>query len=336
MGQTKHEELDLLLWVILVVGVYLKTILCQPLGGLNDVLCQIYKCLKFAERESRDLYVETLFNKFFEEPFSKAFSMSSSSIKILHVSKENASTMPSSIRSLVERQTLEYEADIERVDFKAQSDRPNLRHRFSGGGLDSVKLTERLELSQWSLRVIAILRDSMGAMDYQAINVRHANYYLSDLPKARNIVKSEMKRSTIPKRLLVLSDEKQMPELLQLENDIRFFDHRYLYKVIAAEVGESSFIQPLVDLAILVNSRTMQVLPFVGRKYRFSGFSRLAKSLWVAKQMRDRSTLHRGVVHSHALSDFGIPVLDKTLGRVYFLGLSYSVRKTQFLKQLIF
>ena len=35
-----------------------KVLLCRPNGGLNDTLCQIWKCLEYAERFSRDLVID--------------------------------------------------------------------------------------------------------------------------------------------------------------------------------------------------------------------------------------------------------------------------------------
>ena len=36
-----------------------KYILCRPVGGLNDIFCQIEKCWQYAEKYNRILIVDT-------------------------------------------------------------------------------------------------------------------------------------------------------------------------------------------------------------------------------------------------------------------------------------
>jgi hypothetical protein len=36
-----------------------RFVLCMPAGGLNDVLCQIEKCWRYAERHGRKLVIDT-------------------------------------------------------------------------------------------------------------------------------------------------------------------------------------------------------------------------------------------------------------------------------------
>lgn len=52
-----------------------RLLLCRPLGGLNDILCQIESCCRYAERFGRTVVVETDFHctKSFRDDFSRYF-----------------------------------------------------------------------------------------------------------------------------------------------------------------------------------------------------------------------------------------------------------------------
>lgn len=53
-----------------------KYLLCRPQGGLNDMLCQIEKCCRYAELTSRTVIVDTAYahSDYFRDKFSRYFS----------------------------------------------------------------------------------------------------------------------------------------------------------------------------------------------------------------------------------------------------------------------
>jgi hypothetical protein len=84
-----------------------KYLLCRPLGGLNDILCQIYNCYGYCLRNNRILMIDTEYNSFFGKSFDTYFSFNERiSINIIYNSTEiksiiennNFTTFPSCIK----------------------------------------------------------------------------------------------------------------------------------------------------------------------------------------------------------------------------------------------
>lgn len=336
MGKENFKKQHLLSRLFLVVNRPEKLILCQPLGGLNDVLCQLYKCIRNAKKESRVLFIESSFNKFFQEPLSHAFLITTPSLEVVHVLPPTAAQCPPFVREILEIQTLEYESDRVKHDFSKWDYRRHIRHRASGGGLDSLKLTSEIELTEWSLQVIEACRKFFKDERYVVINVRNADYYLSDLDKIKQDLGQRILRLSQKVRFVILSDDLQLPEKLGIQEDPKFLDHRHIYHEISVEFGASLYIQPIVDLATLINAENVKVHPFLGFRYKYSGFSRLGKSLWIAKQLNSWRTATWAIINSSALSDFGNFFLDLVLGRIYFLWIAFSVRRSRLVSQLTF
>lgn len=334
MGKENSRFATCVFGFVLVVRGEFGTLLCQPLGGLNDVFCQVFACLSYAERESRELVIETEFNKFWMEPFDRAFKLQAS-VPIHYADTKKLSRLPKAARTVIERQTLNYEGDRQRVDFQRSSDKRMLRHRASGGGLSSLKLLPRISFTPWSEAVIAIAERELSSVKYRALNIRNADYYLSDINQIRADIPEKLSELDPTERLLIVSDDESLAGQLDLVDHASYLDHKKLYSQIASEVGPSQLIQPLVDLAIMVNATKLKTYPFEGFKHRYSGFSRLGKALWVAKNITAPRTFVAALVNSDAISDFGSRHMD-ALGRAYFLGQISRISGCSFLDKLIF
>lgn len=169
-----------------------KFVLCRPRGGLNDTLCQIEKCWKYAESFSRTLIIDSTrsgllddFSTFFRPRDDDArvhFSLSAAQQRLLNA----LSCQPPVLQGKLHAYQPAYSRRVGNyLDKKSASrlcfdlDRAHeeavLLHEQCGGGTDSFALFDRLCLADNILPFVLERLRPLGR-DYAAIHVRNTDY----------------------------------------------------------------------------------------------------------------------------------------------------------------
>lgn len=139
-----------------------KFVLCRPEGGLNDMLCQIGRCLEYCIRHGRELVIDTERTETFAEPFARYFSIRHRGVVIredvdgfLRLAREQGLALHPKCARLeygddppVAPPGLNYRLNGERVtfDFRCAHDAPVLVHHQFGGGAPKEVLMRSLRL----------------------------------------------------------------------------------------------------------------------------------------------------------------------------------------------
>lgn len=256
-------------------------IVCRPQGGLNDMFCQIYKCLRYAIRYNRLVLVDTETNPKFLEPLSFYFTSLSPHLKFIDrgeankILRDSGSAVRSNIpwdyetvwdtgsHSFIEKmsqKTLTF-------DFRRTHSEKVLIHHQAGGGLDSARLLLLMSLTP---HLMDVLTNRLAAFpkEYVAAHVRYSDYesdYMNLLPntlsKKRNM-------------LFLSTDNDQVIEWLKVNLPwVQTVDY---------QKSKNRNIEALCDLFMLANARTIIPVPLVNNEVAFSGYSRLASLIWAS------------------------------------------------------
>jgi len=169
-----------------------KFLLCRPIGGLNDTLCQIEQCWRYAEKFSRSLIIDTLKSGLLAE-FSEFFSPRTSLTKVYFRLSETQlcilntlTCFPLSVQGKIKTYFSVYSKDsrnyveletstILSFDFNKNYDETVLVHEQCGGGELSFDLLNRVSISE---KILPIILDKIQEFDhaYLAIHVRNTDY----------------------------------------------------------------------------------------------------------------------------------------------------------------
>lgn len=171
-----------------------KFVLCRPLGGLNDMLCQIEICIRYAEKTHRSVIVDPGENQLARQIFSRLIVHSSHvNVKICGTDSdlkflEGLSTFP---RELTGRITSYEPVTIEQQDPNARFDNRTgvelafdldsdykeevLIHHRSGGGNQSKTMLPRIEITPSAREEIQELLSKIPK-NYEALHVRSSDY----------------------------------------------------------------------------------------------------------------------------------------------------------------
>lgn len=171
----------------------MKYLLCRPLGGLNDILCQIHKCYDYCEKYNRCLLIDTAYNSFFNSSFSDYFTFldqikisvvyDSDAIKEL-INNNNFTVFPSILTNKLYDYTVEWTKNghqtidtsvLVHIDFTQQYDEDIILHNECGGGLESLKILKFLRINKW---LIDEIKNRYSKIDkpYTAIHIRNTDY----------------------------------------------------------------------------------------------------------------------------------------------------------------
>ncbi len=168
-----------------------RYVLCRPQGGLNDALCQIERCCRYAERFGRSVIVDTNFQhaKTFWSPFSTYFVSKQPTLHLDYApfanALENASVSPAhlyghlntyrtadSINSLVEaNDTLNRELSF---DFTIDHREDVLVHHQWGGGKLSHSAGRRMSLQKDLWQALIDRLEIMGG-EFDGVHIRHTD-----------------------------------------------------------------------------------------------------------------------------------------------------------------
>ena len=198
-----------------------KFLLCRPHGGLNDTLCQIEQCWRYAEKFGRTLIIDTLnsgllaeFSEFFSPKNSLTkvhFSLSEKQLCFLdtltcfpHFAQGKLKTYfavySKDVGNCVDRET----SEMLTFNFDKNYDELVLIHEQSGGGNLSFDLLNRISISE-NIRPIVIDRIQHLGHDYLAIHVRNTDYQTQYKDLFRDVYPSVSNKS-----LLICSDDAEV------------------------------------------------------------------------------------------------------------------------------
>ncbi|RFC37963.1 MAG: Glycosyl transferase family 2 [Candidatus Nitrotoga sp. CP45] len=198
-----------------------KFLLCRPHGGLNDTLCQIEQCWRYAEKFGRTLIIDTL-NSGLLAKFSEIFSPRDSLTKVhFSLSEEQLcflntlTCFPHSIQGKLNTYFSVYSKDLGNCmdretsemltfNFDKNYDELVLIHEQCGGGNLSFDLLNRISISE-NIRSIVLDRIQHLGHEYLAIHVRNTDYQTQYKDLFRDVYPSVNNKS-----LLICSDDAEV------------------------------------------------------------------------------------------------------------------------------
>jgi hypothetical protein len=289
-----------------------KILLCRPQGGLNDMLCQIEKCCRYAEQTSRVVIVDTNYKnaRHFKDDLKKYFT---SNFPDLILSAEGYSAALNEMNVFPEflagrigdyttardpESRLECEIASQlpvTFDFSRDYQHQLLVHHQSGGGEISIFALMRMR-AQAAIVNELHRRVSMIGVPYSAIHIRHTDYKTN----YRNVLE-ELKNSP-EEPLFVATDNRKVLEEFQsglgVERVFSFSapslsNGKPIHTLELSETDTFSRNQDaILDLFMLALSKKLYLLKLENKRdttfSEYSGFSRLARNLWSSKEMLKR------------------------------------------------
>ncbi len=202
------------------VGLADRVLLCIPRGGLNDTLCQIEKCWRYAQQFDRQLVIDArrsgLMGQFFD-----FFVTTPEDVRVVgrvtshHIAAFNwLDCCPTELRGRLETYTtiqrlgpsgtkiLDAESEVPvSFDFSRDHPHPLLVHEQVGGGKLSFDLLNRLILADDILPDV-IERLSTLPAEYLGVHVRN-----TDLKTDYEKFLQDIRRLTIGRTVLICSDD---------------------------------------------------------------------------------------------------------------------------------
>jgi hypothetical protein len=166
-----------------------KFVICQPLGGVNDTLCQIGHCIKYAEKFNRKLIIDTKSASDFYDHFSNYFEVIKSKNMIHPQLLGEDITAIHNDPMYTLGVDLKFNPDIPKLyplDINNDSNEKYVLHRNFGGGFDSFYAVQYFKLLPYLADEIKQRKQSLG--EYCAILIRHTDYqtdYEAELIKIR-------------------------------------------------------------------------------------------------------------------------------------------------------
>ena len=197
-----------------------RVLLCVPRGGLNDTLCQIEKCWRYAAQFDRQLIIDTRRSGLMGQ-FSDYFSILEKDTQVLNTLEHHHLTLlgardcfPTELRGrLTTYTTTPTQGEAKTTycdresgapvtfDFSADYPQDVLIHEQSGGGELSFSLLSKLVLADG---VLPTIHERLSALprDYLGVHIRN-----TDLKTDYETFFREIYPSTIEKTVLVCSDD---------------------------------------------------------------------------------------------------------------------------------
>ncbi len=192
-----------------------RSLLCRPVGGLNDILCEIERCWRYAERFGRILVVDTLGSGLVDH-FDRSFEPRSAEAPVLfHASADvierlaGLSVLPAvlggRLRAYETRwqgtECLDAASGVPLTfDFERDHDADLLVHQQSAGGLLSLDCLGRLRFREDVAKEIR-RRLPIRPNGYAAIHVRNTDMRTNYRPLFRRL-----RRELAGKDVLIASD----------------------------------------------------------------------------------------------------------------------------------
>ncbi len=168
-----------------------RLLLCRPLGGLNDMLCQIERACLYAERFDRTVIVDTGYSKtYFRDRFSGYFASRQARL-ILEADAvsgrlDQLAVFPNFLAGRVSRYATRFDRDLAQFveeesglipsfDFGRDYAEPLIVHHASGGGTNGIGALARLRLRAPLVEVLLQRLGEVGPR-YLGVHVRNTDY----------------------------------------------------------------------------------------------------------------------------------------------------------------
>jgi hypothetical protein len=169
--------------------IFMPTVVCRPLGGLNDMLNQVERCREYAAQHRYRLIVDTqgCAGSCLPLPFGRVFQLQNCGC----VALTSLSTDEQSLLNRMETWPAKFEGIMHKrvpreplpIDFGAPPSAPLMVHMMNGGGTRSHKLIKRRQLSvspaflaDHAVRWQALVRGVRSLGAYEAVHIRHTDY----------------------------------------------------------------------------------------------------------------------------------------------------------------
>lgn len=292
-----------------------KYLLCIPRGGLNDALCQIYKCLTYAEKQHRTLIIDSKksglfrdFDDFFEFIHIDTQCISRTN-ESLYKKYNRYSCYPPECKGKLNSYVAEHNAKLKSytidggphiIKFNREQTYKEkiLVHEDCGGGVQSLQLLKRLKLKE-DIAQLARQQIAKLGRNYIAIHIRHTDYN----SRYKEFFQ-EIYPSCINQNILVCSDNASVIEEAKI-----FFDQSEILTTDTPQLGDNKClhhpnnyndatekfnapIYAIIDLIAMASAKSI-FYPNIykeNKKMRVtvSGYSRLAESLSHDKALIDQ------------------------------------------------
>lgn len=290
-----------------------RLLLCRPQGGLNDMLCQIEVCCRYAELAGRTVVVDTHFSgsPYFQDDFGNYFKSTQSKLKLatgeVGVDLDALSVMPGFLQGRVmtyspvmgpsgkwseraQREALTWVDAQTRQPLTFDFTRDHaqellVHHAYGRNGMAQFALL-RLRLKR-SVSDELRKRLVMIGPPYDAIHVRHTDYQANYGPALQAL------RAGPPRKLFLATDN---VDVLHEFRAVLGADRVYSFSALPSKAGEPAHKEDLraddrfarnsdaiLDLLLLALARQLVVVKLEGTGPPHSGFSRLAHALWTSK-----------------------------------------------------
>ena len=169
-----------------------KIVLCLPMGGLNDTLCQVSKCIEYAARNDRDLFIDTRLSGGLQIDFFQCFKLLKSfSVNIKNLDRSYDGDEIKKLISIDHGNSLEkildhiqvstsggaakYQNKCLTFDFSREYSDPLLIHASDGGGWSSYRLLHLLTLRTTIRKAVKQAFKNLPK-NYISIHVRDTDY----------------------------------------------------------------------------------------------------------------------------------------------------------------
>ena len=278
-----------------------RLLLCRPMGGLNDQLCAIGKCIRYARKYDRRLVIDTS-SQGLRDYFFRYFSFSNADILFTKsVDYEYLDTMEKSVylKSSLNSIRPVYQVESGRFcdsdsgfplefDFDSDSDLELVYYQqgWTGGDLDSIYALQNLRLQSNLSKQIRLSLSRLPEV-YSGIHVRNTDYR-SDYQSLFDAIGNQLSE-----KILVCSDSDEVfnyaERILGSARVVRLssFRNSAAAPLHYQRVYSSSFecnLEMFTDLFWLATSDKLFYPDVIGIN-RPSGFSLLAGALWSSKDL---------------------------------------------------
>lgn len=270
-------------------------VVCRPKGGLNDILCQIEKCWRYADTHNRHLLVDTWRSGFLDD-FAKYFLPLDErrvSFGAFDGTRWEGSIYPGILTERINHYDTVYHQETKCLletetqtpltfDFSRKYKEKILVHEQYGGGKLGIHALKRMKLAPEVAHIIATRLERFR--DYSAVHVRNTDYQTDYVSLFEKVVASD------PNGLIVLCTDdwhcqdfarKIFGDRVRMSSDIPNTDGRPLHD--NAQLDRySTNLDAITDLFVLALAKQLFVRQHT--QGQMSGFAILAKAL---KKQRD-------------------------------------------------
>ena len=278
-----------------------KYLLCRPQGGLNDMLCQIEKCFRYAQASKRILIIETDYHgsSYFSDSMSKYFVSCRSNLLLGAVEYipdfDQLDVFPRflygrvSSYSVIWNKKYQYFYDDvigEKItfDFSMDYNESLLVHHQLGGGSLSLWALSRLRVHEDVIEEL-LKRIKLISKPYAAIHIRNTDHetdYRQHLDHLNQTIQAPIfvatdNADTLRECKAVFGADRVYSFARRLSSTLGTPLH--LNFVHGTEVTERNQ-DAILDLLMLALSSSLYIFQIKNCAYsKYSGFSRLAHSL---------------------------------------------------------